>query len=501
MMSRPVVFGAFRDHAQFDQIGGRQPRAVEPPFDLRPDGERAGRPTAHGRTRDREDQSSIPDWWRLAWMVVGASCIAYLTVSLAHHQAFHPFGRRDYFDLRVYRGAAHLIVNGRPLYDAPILRWAPFTYPPFAAIAFAPLALLPLTLDELLVTGLGVVCLFATLSRALRLPSGGGPWRADSKRWRSAAVALAAAAALWLEPTTATLGYGQVNLLIAFLIVFDLSRRETAKTKGALIGLAAGLKLTPLIFVPYLLFSGRRRAALVALLTTASTVALGYVLLPGDTRWFWSGLFLDPRRAGGCCVPANQSLRGTLLTLAPSAGRAAPLVIALLVAVAGVALAVRAGRRGDEAMGFSLCAITGLLASPVSWTHHWTLAIPALLLLGVRVFSSRSRAGMIVVAGILLVGYSYLPTLMATSRVPSPAVLRTLWTLASAPYVVIGLGALAVAFVHEIRAHRRTHPRGCLVGPAARLPFRELASGGKAIATRQGLRAAAERDRQRPLSA
>jgi alpha-1,2-mannosyltransferase len=358
-----------------------------------------------------------------------------------------------------------------------------------------------LTLDELLVTGLGVVCLFATLSRALRLPSGGGPRRADSQRRRSAAVALAAAAALWLEPTTATLGYGQVNLLIVFLIVFDLSRRETAKTRGALIGLAAGLKLTPLIFVPYLFFSGRRRAAYVALLATASTVALGYVLLPGDTRWFWGGLFLDPKRAGGCCVPANQSLRGTLLNVAPSAGRAAPLLIALLVAVVGVALAVRAGRRGDEAMGFSLCAIAGLLASPVSWTHHWTLAVPALLLLGARVFSSRSRAGIIAVAGILLVGYSYLPTLMATSRVPSSTVLRALWTLASAPYVVIGLGALAVAFVHEIRATQGTDPKMPLVGPAARLSFRELALGGKAIATRQGLRATAERDRQRPLRA
>ena len=399
---------------------------------------------------DGEDRDSIRRWRRYAWLALAVSCAAYLLISLAHHQAFHPFGRRDYFDLRVYRGAADLILNGRPLYGAPIWQWAPFTYPPFAAIAFAPLALLPLALDELLLTSLGVVCLFVILSRALRLPSGAGRQAAGSQRWRTAVLAFAAAAALWLEPITSTLGYGQVNLLIAFLVVYDLSRRDTAKSKGALIGLAAGLKLTPLIFVPYLLFSGRRPAAFVALLTTASTVALGYVLLPSDTQRFWGGLFLDPGRAGGCCIPTNQSLRGALLQIAPSFGSDALLLIAL-IGVVGVALAVRASLRGDEAMGFSLCAVTGLLVSPVSWTHHWTLAVPALLLLGVRVFRSRSRVGIIAVAGILLVGYSYLPTLMATSGVPWPAALRALWTLASAPYVLIGLVALGLACVHETR--------------------------------------------------
>jgi alpha-1,2-mannosyltransferase len=256
------------------------------------------------------------------------------------------------------------------------------------------------------------------------------------------------------------------------LILCDLSRRETAKSKGALIGVAGGLKLTPLIFVPYLFFSGRRRAAFVALLTAASTVALGYVLLPGDTRRFWGGLFLDPSRAGGCCIPTNQSLRGTLLNVAPSLGGDAVLLIAVLVGVVGVAVAVRASLRGDEAKGFSLCAISGLLVSPVSWTHHWTLAVPALLLLGVRVFRSRSKVGIIALAGILLVGYSYLPTLMAWSGIPSAALLRALWTLASAPYVLIGLGALAIAFGHEIRAlHERASLRLTYKTAAALLPL------------------------------
>jgi alpha-1,2-mannosyltransferase len=372
-------------------------------------------------------------------------------VSVAHHQAFHPWGRLGYFDLKVYRGAAQLILGGGQLYSGPIWRWAPFTYPPFAAIVLTPLALLPLALDELIVTVLGVLALFAVLSLALRLPSCDGPGRAPGKRWRSPLVPVAVAAALWLEPITATLGYGQINLLIALLVVGDLSRREGAKSKGALIGLAAGLKLTPLIFVPYLLFSRRRRAAAVALGTFASTIALAYAVLPGDSQQFWGGLFLDSRRVGGSFIPANQSLRGLILRLDPSFAGGWVLAIAAFVGILGVALAVLASRRGDEAMGFSLCVIAGLLVSPVSWTHHWTLAVPALLLLGVRVARARSKVGIAAVAGMLLVLYSYLPKLMAKPASTPGGGLPASWTLASGSYVLIGLAALTVAFVQETR--------------------------------------------------
>jgi alpha-1,2-mannosyltransferase len=247
------------------------------------------------------------------------------------------------------------------------------------------------------------------------------------------------------------LGYGQVNLLITLLIVGDLSRHDAANSKGAMIGLAAGLKLTPLIFIPYLFCSRRRRAALVALGTFASTVVLGYALLPDAATRFWGGLFLDSRRVGGAFIPGNQSLRGLILRLDPSFSSGAVVAIAVIVGLVGVALAVLANRRSDEAIGFSLCALTGLLVSPVSWTHHWTLAVPALLLLGIRVVRRRPRVGIAAVAVVLLVGYSYLPKLMAKPALAPSRGLSVWWTLASAPYVLIGLSALAFAAARETR--------------------------------------------------
>ena len=415
----------------------------------------------------RDDRDSMRKWRRYAWLALAVSFAAYLLISLANQQAVYPWGRLDFFDLRVYRGAARLVLGGGSLYQAPIWRWAPFTYPPFAAVVFTPLARLPLAVDEVVVTIFGVAAVFAVLALALRLPMADGEEAAEPQRCRSTMIPVAAAAALWLEPVTATLGYGQINLLIALLIVGDLSRRDAAKSKGALIGLAAGLKLTPLIFVPYLLFSRRRRAAIVALGTFAATVAIGYAALPGDTQRFWGdALFLDSRRVGGCCIPANQSLRGLILRLDPSFGNGRVLAIAAVVGILGIALAVLAGRRGDEAMGFSLCAITGLLVSPVSWTHHWTLAVPALLLLGVRAYRKRSKAGIIAVGATLLVGYSYLPKLMEKPAFSSGLALPAGRTLASTSYVFIGLVALGLACVHETRLlvarppRRRPAPRG-----------------------------------------
>jgi alpha-1,2-mannosyltransferase len=102
-------------------------------------------------------------------------------------------------------------------------------------------------------------------------------------------------------------------------------------------------------------------------------------------------------------------------------------------------------------MGFSLCAITGLLVSPVSWTHHWTLAVPALLLLALRVVRERSKVGIAAVTAIALVGYSYVPKLMAKPAFAPSGVRPVAWTLAAGPYVVTGLVALTVALVPEAR--------------------------------------------------
>jgi alpha-1,2-mannosyltransferase len=126
---------------------------------------------------------------------------------------------------------------------------------------------------------------------------------------------------------------------------------------------------------------------------------------------------------------------------------------AAIIGVVGITVAVIASRRGDEATGFSICAITGLLVSPISWTHHWALAVPAVFLLAVAAYRRRSTPGLIAAAGAALIGYSY-STWFINKSDPLGLNLAAGGLLAADPYVLIGLAALGLTCLAQYRILR-----------------------------------------------
>jgi alpha-1,2-mannosyltransferase len=383
------------------------------------------------------------------WLALAGSVTGYVLLSaLVYHQPFHA-GLRElrFFDLRVYRGAARRIIERAALYRRPIIHRLGFTYPPAAALLLAPLALAPLAVDKVIVTGLSLGALVWLLYCTLRL---GGVRDRRSLVWSGAA--LIAAAALWLEPVTTTLGYGQIDLVIVALVMFDLARSDDGASTGVAIGIAAGIKLTPLMFIAYLMLCGRCRVAAVATGSFVATILVSFAVAGQDAGRYWGGLILDSSRVGGAGDAANQSLRGALsrLTDTPHPGAGTELLI-IVVAGIGLALAVLAARRGQTGLGFGLCAVTTLLASPVSWTHHWTLTIPALVLLGL--VAHRDRSLPLAVAAIVAaaVGYAYLP-----EHFMGRGQLVTGWgSLAADAYVLCGVAALMAATVYQLRVMRQ----------------------------------------------
>ncbi len=243
---------------------------------------------------------------------------------------------------------------------------------------FAALAPLPSTVASAAVATGSMIALPVIFYLALRLPPVAS-WLDRPAAWRLAFAA--AAVAVWLEPVQTTLGYGQVNLFLALAVLYDLSLPDKSRWKGVGIGLAAGFKLTPAIFGIYYLATGRYRAAATSGVAFAVSIALGFAVMPGGSALYWGGLFADTARIGQLQDAANESLAGALArTLHTSAVVSAWVPVAAIVGLVGLLLAGRGQRRGNEAAGYSLCAITGLLVSPVSWTHHWVIAAPALLL-------------------------------------------------------------------------------------------------------------------------
>jgi alpha-1,2-mannosyltransferase len=277
-------------------------------------------------------------------------------------------------DSAVYRAGALTFLHGDPLYTLERLStlpsWValPFTYPPAAALLFVPLAALPAGLAWGIVSTASVLSLAVVVHVCLR-PS----------RWL--AVAGLTVVGLVLEPVWKTLFLGQINLILLALVVVDVLVRP--RWSGVLIGIAAAVKLTPLIFVVHLFVVGRWRDGLRALGTFVALQALMFALMPRDALNYWTRAAFDPDRVGGVHWIFNQSLNGLLHRAthdAPWSTKVA-LVIAALLAVPAVWLVRRLSRRGEHLAALLVTAFLGLLASPVSWSHHWVWAVPLLALL------------------------------------------------------------------------------------------------------------------------
>jgi alpha-1,2-mannosyltransferase len=181
--------------------------------------------------------------------------------------------RGGFKDLLVYQYGGRAVLEGLALYvhDDPATG-LPFTYPPFAAVTMVPLAPLPAWLVAALWTAGSVGALagvVVVVRRALGRPVPG---------WQ---VALLTAGALALEPVWQNLTFGQVNLFLMLAVLVDMVPRER-RWCGLLVGVAAGVKLTPLVFVVLLALVGRRRAAGRAALAFAGTVVAGFAVMPGS---------------------------------------------------------------------------------------------------------------------------------------------------------------------------------------------------------------------------
>lgn len=277
-------------------------------------------------------------------------------------------------DLQIYRmGGWSLLDGGDRLYAvADPASGLVFTYSPFAAAVFTPLAALPEAAAAILLTAASVI----TLARCTQLIG-------HVVRIRYAHRNLVLYSAFLLEPVVSTLSFGQINLILMWLVLEDL-HRPGRRSSGLAIGLAAGIKVVPGIWILFLVLQGRFRAARTAAGTAAGTVVLGWLVLPGSSVAFWFGGALDPERTGGIGYLANQSITGLMARLAdPATAREHWSLTTALVVLVGSAVALRCIRSGRSTESVAAMALTGLLASPISWSHHWVWVLPIIgLLLG-----------------------------------------------------------------------------------------------------------------------
>jgi Glycosyltransferase family 87 len=366
-------------------------------------------------------------------------------------------------DFRIYMWGGHAMLGDGQLYLTQAYgHW--FTYSPFAALVYAPAAALPLAVARVCWDLLSVAALAWSGLEVLRL-AGYRPTRTM--------VAGLTAAAIILEPVWQTLFLGQINLILLALILTDMRRLAQGRvadsnTVGIGIGIAAAIKLTPAIFIVFLLLARRARAALVAAAAFVACGLTGCFVAPDASRLYWRHLFFDTHRVGAPYI-SNQSPYGAAIRIASGQGHIGGwwIAVPLVLAAIGLTTAVILARRYDWLAATAVTGTTGLLVSPISWAHHWVWVIPALVLL--------LRSGHRIAAGAAYLLFAVAPFWFTPHAGGSREDgFHGLLTLAANCYLVAGL-----AFVGYLtwQARRMTWPEPELPAPhdanmSQRIPVR-----------------------------
>lgn len=343
------------------------------------------------------------------------SYLAYLALAFTIYQSAYPALTGGGLDFSVYRVGAMTLTDAegltKELYQVTDEHPLPFTYPPFAALLFLPFAFLPAW------AGIGLVLILSyavawwvcqlivdyARQRGYQLPF-------YAYLGRSGTTALLTALTLTSGPWERGLDLVQINALIMLLVMLDFLRPAPRVPRGILIGIAGGIKLTPLAFGLILLMRKDIKGVITLGASFAATVLLGFLLLPQEAQDFWFSALSDPSRVGGIDYADNISVLGWLMHLGiPEGGLLQALRYSLiLLLMAGVAyLLPLLHRQGMVLSEISLNAFLMMAMSPISWSHHNTwlpLLLAVIIIDGLGVFFIRGSLSYWVTAGLTLLG-------------------------------------------------------------------------------------------------
>ena len=340
-------------------------------------------------------------------VLVGVTVVVYamvLSQGVLHHQ-----------DLGAYLNAARDVVQGRPLY-APFLHHPfpdatlrpAYIYPPSFALLIAPLGLLAEGAAAAIWIALQQAALAVAIVVVVR-------WLRPT-RWAVVALLVATLSfyPLWVDAVQA-----QANLLVLLLVTVGVvGILKDRPAFGLAIGVAAALKLTPIILVIWLLLDRRFRAAAFVLAGLTILTLAGALLRFQDTMAYFRQVL--PALASGTAFYANQSLAGVLGRTVSANPYTQPWInlpwVSLLLIAAAIILVAcwwwQTRRQSAPSRAVAFIPLVPLLSS-VTWSHHLVIVLPLLWLsviaLGQRDWPALPTAAL---AGILLL-FSVVPRLPA----------------------------------------------------------------------------------------
>lgn len=304
--------------------------------------------------------------------IVVAVAVAYLIYT-------HLGDHHNQYDLKIYYNAVRYWLDGNSLYDYsqpdPVNISLGFTYPPIAAIVMVPMALLPIGV-VVVVTFLAIIVCNTVLAYLYTRE------RISLPRFQMLIVSgVVSALSFCLLPIGQNVGFGQINIFLALLVVADVLvlGRRNSRWFGVGIGLAMAIKLTPGIFLLYLVLSKKWRALAVSIAAGVAAVILAGIFSFSDSVKYYTQLIWDSDRVGFLDNTTNQSINGIIARfMSPELPSRAIWMVCSVAMVGLVGWRIKkAVDQHDTLAALTLTGLLGILVSPVSWLHHVVWVLPA----------------------------------------------------------------------------------------------------------------------------
>lgn len=404
---------------------------------MQPDEKRKRRTVTHQATDRRHRLRRVDSRSAIRWLILLACLAAAGVTVFAHVRGIHSLG-----DFGVYWRAAGQVRRGVSPYAEGA--FYPYTYPPLTAWLYVPLSYLPLSLARWVHFGLSLALCAGVLGIL---------------RHRAQVPVALLLLLVATPPIVRSLGLGQVNPVVFLLILADflvVPRRY----RGILLGLAAGIKITPAFMAIVYALRGDWRSVWRCVASFVATVLIGVWVSLQDSKDFWLSLLWDSARVGNGSYPDNQSITGAMSRILGEnslfTGLAGVLTVLVLVIMV---LAIRGFvHTGDEFGALTAALIASTLVAPIAWSHHWIGATLLVVLLWHR--------GHRVVALVVL-GASALSPLWVSGRLGEVAAPSLGYGLATSTLTAVGVFGLLWLWRHA-RQDRAAADAGSAASSALR---------------------------------
>jgi len=320
------------------------------------------------------------DWRAIGRLLITVGAVAAVLGAIYNFVVMPLLGSfsGEFEDFGAYSNAAHAVATGRSPYASfggATIVMTGFDYPPFAAVLLRPLAFLSARWQELtwLWIALGALVGGAVITARALLPA----------TWPRARIGIFVA--LTFPPATYNLWHGQMNTVIFLLLALALSDYLSGhRTRcGIVLGVAAGIKIAPVVLIVVLVRRGWWRAALAGVAAGAATVAIGIAALGWSvTHQYLTSVLPVLNRDNGWIY--NQTWNGVVNRLAqhsvltvdaPSLWLHAVATALSLLTVGALLLAVtthertRAERGAEFACGLTVMLLVGSIAWYPVYVH------------------------------------------------------------------------------------------------------------------------------------